>query len=200
MGYKISGLRCYRLQRDWPPNDVHLLSKQQSQVPILEPIQTSRIERICRPELFNLTSWTVRPLSSFSWRESVKLIGERWTFSWGSGRTSFVLIRCFSTSSNLQSCKPKVVVAEKWKACCLARKTYVRRIYDGGFDDAGYYCQHWVPYARGKYGCTTKAWTRVLCMFAKRPCRTILRNECHCFEEPHEELKKLALMKNQLTF
>ena len=40
--------------------------------------------------------------------------------------------------------QPKVVVAENVKGLLLGEaKTYVRRIYDG-FDDAGYYCQHWL--------------------------------------------------------
>lgn len=40
--------------------------------------------------------------------------------------------------------QPKVVVAENVKGLLLGEaKAYVRRIYDG-FDDAGYYCQHWL--------------------------------------------------------
>lgn len=40
--------------------------------------------------------------------------------------------------------QPKVVVAENVKGLLLGEaKVYVRRIYDG-FDDAGYYCQHWL--------------------------------------------------------
>lgn len=40
--------------------------------------------------------------------------------------------------------QPKVVVAENVKGLLLGEaKDYVRRIYDG-FEDAGYYCQHWL--------------------------------------------------------
>lgn len=40
--------------------------------------------------------------------------------------------------------QPKVVVAENVKGLMLGNaKDYVRRIYQG-FDDAGYYCQHWL--------------------------------------------------------
>ncbi len=40
--------------------------------------------------------------------------------------------------------QPKVVVAENVKGLLLGEaKDYVRRIYEG-FEDAGYYCQHWL--------------------------------------------------------
>lgn len=40
--------------------------------------------------------------------------------------------------------QPKVVVAENVKGLLFGEaKSYARRIYDG-FDDAGYYCQHWL--------------------------------------------------------
>ena len=40
--------------------------------------------------------------------------------------------------------QPKVVVAENVKGLLLGEaKEYVRRIYEG-FEDAGYYCQHWL--------------------------------------------------------
>ena len=40
--------------------------------------------------------------------------------------------------------QPKVVVAENVKGLLIGEaKDYVRRIYDG-FEEAGYYCQHWL--------------------------------------------------------
>ena len=50
----------------------------------------------------------------------------------------------FDFISLAERLKPKVVVAENVKGLLLGEaKAYVRRIYDG-FDDAGYYCQHWL--------------------------------------------------------
>ena len=111
----------------------------------LEPIQTFKDRDDLPIELYQLDVLDGSPpCSTFS------MAGSR-EDAWGKmkhfreGQTEQVLDTLFFDFIDLaKKLQPKVVVAENVKGLVLGEALdYVRRIYDG-FDDAGYYCQHFL--------------------------------------------------------
>ena len=145
MGYKLSGydvIGCneidHRMMYTYCQNN-------NPKFPFLEPIQTFKERTDLPPELFNLDILDGSPpCSSFSFS------GNR-EADWGKmkhfreGQAEQVLDTLFFDFIDLaKKLQPKVVVAENVKGLLLGEaKDYVKRIYEG-FDDAGYYCQHWL--------------------------------------------------------
>ena len=145
MGYKLAGfdvIGCneidHRMMYTYCQNN-------NPKFPFLEPIQTFKERTDLPPELFNLDILDGSPpCSTFS------MAGSR-EDAWGKmkhfreGQAEQVLDTLFFDFIELaKKLQPKVVVAENVKGLLLGEaKDYVRRIHDG-FDDAGYYCQHWL--------------------------------------------------------
>ena len=145
MGYKLAGydvIGCneidHRMMYTYCQNH-------NPKFPFLEPIQTFKERTDLPPELFNLDILDGSPpCSTFSMAGSRK-------DAWGKmkhfreGQAEQVLDTLFFDFIDLaKKLQPKVVVAENVKGLLLGEaKDYVRRIYEG-FDDAGYYCQHWL--------------------------------------------------------
>ena len=111
----------------------------------LEPIQTFKLRKDLPEELYNLDILDGSPpCSSFS------MAGNR-EKDWGKkkkfreGQAEQVLDSLFFDFIDLaKELQPKVVVAENVKGLLLGNaKEYVRKIYRE-FDQAGYYCQHWL--------------------------------------------------------
>lgn len=145
MGYKLAGfdvIGCneidHRMMYTYCQNN-------NPKFPFLEPIQTFKDRTDLPPELFNLDILDGSPpCSTFS------MAGSR-EDAWGKmkhfreSQAEQVLDTLFFDFIDLaKKLQPKVVVAENVKGLLLGEaKDYVRRIYEG-FDDAGYYCQHWL--------------------------------------------------------
>lgn len=145
MGYKLAGfdvIGCneidHRMMYAYCKNN-------DPKFPFLEPIQTFKERTDLPPELYNLDVLDGSPpCSTFS------IAGSR-EKAWGKlkhfreGQAEQVLDTLFFDFIDLaRKLQPKVVVAENVKGLLLGEaKNYVRRIYDG-FDEAGYYCQHWL--------------------------------------------------------
>lgn len=111
----------------------------------LEPIQTFKLRKDLPKELYNLDILDGSPpCSSFS------MAGNR-EKDWGKekkfreGQAEQVLDNLFFDFIDLaKELQPKVVAAENVKGLLLGNaKEYVRKIYRE-FDQAGYYCQHWL--------------------------------------------------------
>lgn len=145
MGYKLAGfdvIGCneidHRMMYAYCQNN-------NPQFPFLEPIQTFKERKDLPPELFNLDILDGSPpCSTFS------IAGSR-EEAWGKkkkfreGQAEQVLDTLFFDFIDLaKKLQPKVIVAENVKGLLIGEaKDYVRRIYEG-FEDAGYYCQHWL--------------------------------------------------------
>ena len=145
MGYKLAGfdvIGCneidHRMMYTYCQNN-------NPKFPFLEPIQTFKNRTDLPPELFNLDILDGSPpCSTFS------MAGSR-EEAWGKmkhfreGQAEQVLDTLFFDFIDLaKQLQPKVIVAENVKGLLLgSAKDYVRRIYEG-FEDAGYYCQHWL--------------------------------------------------------
>lgn len=145
MGYKLAGfdvIGCNEIDKR-----VMDLYKQNHhpRYAFLEPIQTFKDRQDFPPELYNLDILDGSPpCSTFS----VAGIREK---AWGKmkhfreGQAAQVLDTLFFDFIDLaKRLQPKIVVAENVKGLLLGEaKDYVWRIYKG-FDEAGYYCQHWL--------------------------------------------------------
>lgn len=145
MGYKLAGfdvIGCneidHRMMYAYCQNN-------NPQFPFLEPIQTFKERKDLPPELFSLDILDGSPpCSTFS------IAGSR-EEAWGKkkkfreGQAEQVLDTLFFDFIDLaKKLQPKVIVAENVKGLLIGEaKDYVRRIYEG-FEDAGYYCQHWL--------------------------------------------------------
>lgn len=145
MGYKLAGfdvIGCneidHRMMYTYCQNN-------NPKFPFLEPIQTFKDKQDLSPELFNLDILDGSPpCSTFS------IAGSR-EEAWGKkkkfreGQSEQVLDTLFFDFIALaKRLQPKVIVAENVKGLLIGEaKDYVRRIYNG-FEDAGYYCQHWL--------------------------------------------------------
>ncbi len=145
MGYKLAGfdvVGCneidHRMMYAYCQNN-------NPRFPFLEPIQTFKDKQDLPPELFNLDILDGSPpCSTFS------MAGSR-EDAWGKmkhfreGQTKQVLDTLFFDFIDLaKRLQPKVVVAENVKGLLQGdAKKYVQRIYTC-FDDAGYYCQHFL--------------------------------------------------------
>ena len=145
MGYKLAGfdvIGCneidHRMMYTYCQNH-------DPKYPFLEPIQEFKKREDLPDELYNLDILDGSPpCSTFS------MAGSR-EEAWGKmkhfreGQAEQVLDTLFFDFIDLaEKLQPKVVVAENVKGLLIGEaKDYVRRIYEA-FDNAGYYCQHWL--------------------------------------------------------
>ena len=145
MGYKLAGfdvIGCNEIDKRM----MNIYCKNHNpKFSYLEPIQTFKERTDLPPELYNLDILDGSPpCSTFS------IAGSR-EEAWGKmkkfreGQAEQVLDTLFFDFIDLaKKLQPKVVVAENVKGLLLGEaKDYVKRIYQG-FEDAGYYCQHWL--------------------------------------------------------
>ena len=145
MGYKLAGfdvIGCNEIDKRMM--DIYI-KNHNPKFAFLEPIQTFKDRTDLPPELFNLDVLDGSPpCSTFS------MVGIR-EKAWGKmkkfreGQAEQVLDTLFFDFIDLaKKLQPKVVVSENVKGLLLGNaKDYVRRIYQG-FEDAGYFCQHWL--------------------------------------------------------
>lgn len=145
MGYKLAGfdvIGCNEIDRRM----MHTYCQNHDpKYPFLEPIQEFKNREDLPDELYNLDVLDGSPpCSTFS------MAGSR-EEAWGKmkhfreGQAEQVLDTLFFDFIDLaEKLQPKVVVAENVKGLLIGEaKDYVRRIYEA-FDNAGYYCQHWL--------------------------------------------------------
>lgn len=145
MGYKLAGfdvIGCNEID----PRMMAIYQRNHSpKYPFLEPIQEFKLRDDLPEELYNLDILDGSPpCSSFS------IAGSR-EEAWGKmkhfreGQAEQVLDTLFFDFIDLaKKLQPKVVVAENVKGLLIGEaKDYVRRIREA-FEDAGYYCQHWL--------------------------------------------------------
>lgn len=145
MGYKLAGfdvIGCNEIDHRM----MYAYCQNHNPVfPFLEPIQEFKTKEDLPPELFNLDILDGSPpCSTFS------MVGSR-EDAWGKmkhfreGQAEQVLDTLFFDFIDLaKRLQPKVVVAENVKGLLLGEaKQYVWRIYES-FENAGYYCQHWL--------------------------------------------------------
>lgn len=145
MGYKLAGFDVIGCNEIDHRMMYAYCQNHNPKFPFLEPIQTFKDRQDLPPELYNLDVLDGSPpCSTFS------VAGSR-EEAWGKmkhfreGQAAQVLDTLFFDFIDLaKKLQPKVVVAENVKGLLLGEaKEYVRRIYEG-FEDAGYYCQHWL--------------------------------------------------------
>jgi DNA (cytosine-5)-methyltransferase 1 len=145
MGYKLAGFDVIGCNEIDPRMMEAYKANHHPKYAYLEPIQTFKLRKDLPEELYNLDILDGSPpCSSFS------SAGNREN-DWGKkkkfreGQAEQVLDTLFFDFIDLANeLQPKVVVAENVKGLLQGNaKEYVKRIYKA-FDDAGYYCQHWL--------------------------------------------------------
>ena len=145
MGYKLAGFDVLGCNEIDPKMMEAYKANHNPKYAYLEPIQTFKLRKDLPEELYNLDILDGSPpCSSFS------MAGNR-EKDWGKekkfreGQAEQVLDNLFFDFIDLaKELQPKVVVAENVKGLLLGNaKEYVRKIYRE-FDQAGYYCQHWL--------------------------------------------------------
>lgn len=145
MGYKLAGFDVLGCNEIDPKMMEAYTTNHKPKYSYLEPIQTFKNRKDLPKELYELDILDGSPpCSSFS------MAGNR-ERDWGKekkfreGQAEQVLDNLFFDFIDLaKELQPKVVVAENVKGLLLgAAKDYVRRIYEA-FDEAGYYCQHFL--------------------------------------------------------
>lgn len=145
MGYKLAGFDVLGCNEIDPKMIEAYRVNHNPKYSYLEPIQTFKDRKDLPSELYNLDILDGSPpCSSFS------MAGNR-EKDWGKdkkfreGQAEQVLDTLFFDFIDLaKELRPKVVVAENVKGLLLgAAKEYVKKIYNA-FDEAGYYCQHWL--------------------------------------------------------
>ena len=145
MGYKLAGFDVIGCNEIDHRMMYAYCQNHNPRFPFLEPIQEFKTKEDLPPELFNLDILDGSPpCSTFS------MAGSR-EDAWGKmkhfreGQAEQVLDTLFFDFIDLaKRLQPKVVAAENVKGLLLGEaKQYVRRIYES-FEDAGYYCQHWL--------------------------------------------------------
>jgi DNA (cytosine-5)-methyltransferase 1 len=145
MGYKLAGFDVLGCNEIDPKMIEAYKTNHKPKYAYLEPIQTFKLRTDLPDELYNLDILDGSPpCSSFS------MAGNR-EKDWGKdkvfreGQAMQVLDTLFFDFIDLaKKLQPKVVVAENVKGLLQGEaKQYVRRIYKE-FDEAGYYCQHWL--------------------------------------------------------
>ena len=145
MGYKLAGFDVLGCNEIDPKMIEAYKVNHKPKYAYLEPIQTFKLRKDLPKELYNLDILDGSPpCSSFS------MAGNR-EKDWGKekkfreGQSEQVLDNLFFDFIDLaKELQPKVVVAENVKGLLLGNaKEYVRKIYRE-FDQAGYYCQHWL--------------------------------------------------------
>jgi DNA (cytosine-5)-methyltransferase 1 len=145
MGYKLAGFDVLGCNEIDPKMIEAYITNHKPKYAYLEPIQTFKLRDDLPDELYNLDILDGSPpCSSFS------MAGNR-EKDWGKekkfreGQAEQVLDNLFFDFIELaEKLQPKVVVAENVKGLLLGNaKEYVRKIYTA-FDEAGYYCQHFL--------------------------------------------------------
>ncbi len=145
MGYKLAGFDVLGCNEIDPKMIEAYKVNHKPEYAYLEPIQTFKLRKDLPKELYNLDILDGSPpCSSFS------MAGNR-EKDWGKekkfreGQSEQVLDNLFFDFIDLaRELQPKVVVAENVKGLLLGNaREYVRKIYRE-FDQAGYYCQHWL--------------------------------------------------------
>lgn len=145
MGYKLAGFDVIGCNEIDHRMMFTYCKNHNPRFPFLEPIQTFKDKQDLPPELFNLDILDGSPpCSTFS------MAGSR-EEAWGKmkkfreGQAEQVLDTLFFDFIQLaKRLQPKVVVAENVKGLLLgSAKEYMTNIYRG-FDDAGYYVNHYL--------------------------------------------------------
>lgn len=145
MGYKLAGFDVLGCNEIDPKMIEAYRTNHKPKFSYLEPIQTFKLRKDLPKELYNLDILDGSPpCSSFS------MAGNR-EKDWGKekkfreGQAEQVLDNLFFDFIDLaKELQPKVVVAENVKGLLMGNAIdYVRKIY-AAFDEAGYYCQHWL--------------------------------------------------------
>ena len=145
MGYKLAGFDVLGCNEIDPKMIEAYKTNHNPKYAYLEPIQTFKTRKDLPSELYNLDILDGSPpCSSFS------MAGNR-EKDWGKekkfreGQAEQVLDTLFFDFIDLaKELQPKIVVAENVKGLLLgSAKDYVIRIYKA-FDEAGYYCQHFL--------------------------------------------------------
>ena len=145
MGYKLAGFDVLGCNEIDPKMIEAYKANHNPKYAYLEPIQTFKLRKDLPKDLYDLDILDGSPpCSSFS------MAGNR-EKDWGKdkvfreGQAMQVLDTLFFDFIDLaKKLQPKVVVAENVKGLLQGEaKQYVRRIYKE-FDEAGYYCQHWL--------------------------------------------------------
>jgi len=145
MGYKLAGFDVIGCNEIDPKMMAAYKANHSPKYAYLEPIQQFKLREDLPSELYNLGILDGSPpCSSFS------MAGNR-EKDWGKekifreGQELQVLDTLFFDFIDLaKKLQPKVVVTENVKGLLMgAAKEYVRNIYKS-FDEAGYYCQHWL--------------------------------------------------------
>ena len=145
MGYKLAGFDVIGCNEIDPKMMEVYKANHNPKYAYLEPIQTFKLRTDLPDELYQLDILDGSPpCSSFS------MAGNR-EKDWGKkkkfreGQAEQVLDNLFFDFIDLaKKLQPKVVVAENVKGLLLGNAIeYVRKIYRE-FDQAGYYCQHWL--------------------------------------------------------
>lgn len=145
MGYKLAGFDVIGMNEIDPKMAEAYITNHKPKYSYVEGIQTFKDRDDLPEELFNLDILDGSPpCSSFS------MAGNR-DKDWGKekkfreGQAEQVLDTLFFDFIDLaKRLQPKVVVAENVKGLLLGNaKEYVKEIYKQ-FDEAGYYCHHWL--------------------------------------------------------
>lgn len=144
-GYKLAGFDVLGCNEIDPKMMEAYKANHNPKYAYLEPIQSFKLRKDLPKELYELDILDGSPpCSSFS------MAGNR-EKDWGKekvfreGQAKQVLDTLFFDFIDLaKELQPKVVIAENVKGLLLGNaKEYVRKIYKE-FDQAGYYCQHWL--------------------------------------------------------
>jgi DNA (cytosine-5)-methyltransferase 1 len=145
MGYKLAGFDVFGCNEIDPKMMEAYKANHDPKYSYLEPIQEFKLRKDLPKELYNLDILDGSPpCSSFS------MVGNR-DKNWGKekkfreGQAEQILDTLFFDFIDLaKELQPKVVVAENVTGLMMGNaKSYVRKIYKQ-FDEAGYYCQHWI--------------------------------------------------------
>lgn len=145
MGYKLAGFDVLGCNEIDPKMIEAYKTNHNPKYSYLEPIQTFKLRKDLPKELYNLDILDGSPpCSSFS------MAGNR-EKDWGKdkkfreGQAKQTLDTLFFDFIDLaKELQPKVIVAENVKGLLMGKaKEYVKEIYKQ-FDEAGYYCQHWL--------------------------------------------------------
>lgn len=145
MGYKLAGFDVIGCNEIDPKMMEAYTTNHNPKYSFLEGIQTFKLREDLPEELYNLDILDGSPpCSSFSMSGNR---GEDWgkEKKFREGQAEQVLDTLFFDFIDLaKKLQPKVVVAENVKGLLLGDAiNYVKRIYKE-FDEAGYYCQHWL--------------------------------------------------------
>jgi DNA (cytosine-5)-methyltransferase 1 len=145
MGYKLAGFDVIGCNEIDPKMMEAYKANHNPKYAYLESIQTFKLREDLPAELYDLDILDGSPpCSSFSMAGNrEKDWGKEKTFR--EGQAMQVLDTLFFDFIDLaEKLRPKVVIAENVKGLLLgSARSYVREIYRQ-FDEAGYYCQHWL--------------------------------------------------------